>query len=35
MTRHLLTALCAALVIYGGVFYAAIRILDCDIEADW
>ena len=21
MTRHLLTAICAALVIYGGIFY--------------
>lgn len=35
MTRLLLTALAAALVITGGVFYTAIRILDCDIEADW
>ena len=35
MTRRLLTAIAAALVVYGGIFYTAIRILDCDIEADW
>ena len=35
MTRHLLTALCAALVIYGGIFYGITQALDNDFQADW
>ena len=32
MTRHLLTAIAAAFVIYGGCFYAATRPWE---EPDW
>lgn len=35
MTRRLLTALAAALVIYGGVFYGITQALDNDFQADW
>ena len=34
MTRILLTAIAAALVIYGGIFYGLTQ-ADGDIEADW
>lgn len=33
MRRRILTAFCAALVIYGGIFYALTQ--QHDIEADW
>lgn len=33
--KHLLTALCAALVIWGGVFISATNSWDEDVEADW
>ena len=34
MTRRLLTAIAAALVIYGGILYGLTQ-ADGDIEADW
>ena len=34
MTRRLLTAIAAALVVYGGVLYGLTQ-ADGDIEADW
>jgi len=35
MRRKLLTALAAALTIYGGIFYGITQALDNDFQADW